>query len=778
MKTKWILSILFIFSLKLLLAQDLSTKGISINRDGDDYLINFQLPSYQILTKKEKKGRGNYEKFSVIDLPEYGIVFDEGKPQLPQITFCLAISYNHEGTVRYEILDQSFANKEIGYRIYPAQYSFPSELKTTKRQFCIDEKAYSRNKATTSSFVEISEPFIVSGVKGIRVTIFPFSYNPVSKQMKVTEKASFRIKLNDKVRTEVVRSACMDEYLNRFFANYSDCINTFENRHKKSSSLVKTKGKYLMLVPWKYDDIAFRYLLHKQAQGYDVIYYRYLGHDGNTSLTSPSDMKKVIQSAYNNLSTRPEYVLLIGGIKDIGTWEYDVDDVLVPSDLWYAQLDGADVMADVSFGRWPVTNRAELEHLVRKSIQMDNQFLAQYNTPKNAVVISDYDKNFWRDLVYPNYEESSNIIADELEKGGYTYEKIYEHSGGTTADITNAINNNPYIVTYRGHGSDNSWGGPRFSNHSSLTNTVYPLIFSIACNTADFTTPNNLGMKMVNSEHGAVTFLGGTEVTPTESNAMFCKELFRDSYHSMNNVGKMIDYAKANFAKTIYVPPTSNKRKKRLIVAYNLLGDPSLQMRYDGADKYKITQGEIYSGEKVGYSVAETIEVAGVGAEYEPPSALNYVVNSNANAAIGATEKVILQAGFHAKNGSSFRASIVPHRSPIDVEPVVEKKSIFAPTVKEVPTAKKKSGLHAKTSCYPNPFSDQVSFEIALDNTSKVSISIFDTRGMLKKRLLLSTIYEAGNHVLTYSLPELEPGIYIYKVNIGSAMFYSKIVKR
>ncbi len=108
----------------------------------------------------------------------------------------------------------------------------------------------------------------------MRVTIFPFDYDPIEKKLLVTKKGSFKIKLNGILTTNVVKTESLENYLSSFFVNYADCQNTIIEKKSslKSATLKSTststeypKGNYLMLVPWKYDDLAFRFFLHKRA---------------------------------------------------------------------------------------------------------------------------------------------------------------------------------------------------------------------------------------------------------------------------------------------------------------------------------------------------------------------------------------------------------------------------------------------------------------------------------------------------------------------------------
>jgi hypothetical protein len=73
-------------------------------------------------------------------------------------------------------------------------------------------------------------------------------------------------------------------------------------------------------------------------------------------------------------------------------------------------------------------------------------------------------------------------------------------------------------------------------------------------------------------------------------------------------------------------------------------------------------------------------------------------------------------------------------------------------------------------SCYPNPTSGKLFFELSLFHSAEVSITAYDLSGQKVKALAPSAI-EAGNKILQLNTSSLAAGKYVYEIKIGSQIF-------
>ena len=80
-------------------------------------------------------------------------------------------------------------------KVYPKQMYWSRERSLSERPFVINSDYYN-STGIEKSLVNISEPFVIGGVSGVMVTVFPFAYNPKENKLTITNSATFEVKLN------------------------------------------------------------------------------------------------------------------------------------------------------------------------------------------------------------------------------------------------------------------------------------------------------------------------------------------------------------------------------------------------------------------------------------------------------------------------------------------------------------------------------------------------------------------------------------------------------
>lgn len=74
---------------------------------------------------------------------------------------------------------------------------------------------------------------------------------------------------------------------------------------------------------------------------------------------------------------------------------------------------------------------------------------------------------------------------------------------------------------------------------------------------------------------------------------------------------------------------------------------------------------------------------------------------------------------------------------------------------------------------FPNPAVNEVSINFGLNQSSKISIEVYDVTGKLVSTTKLDQL-EAGNHTSKLDVSHLMPGVYLYAVKSNTATLYSK----
>ncbi len=517
--------------------------GISLVKISGGYRINFTLPSYQLTTVT-----ANNENYYTIEIPGYGVINEVGLPALPQVSFNMFIPYGEDNpSVSVERIN--FEIKELKLKIYPFQQPWEKNNPITDRPFTIDRNYYN-SQGKSYAPIQISDPFIINGVKGIIVTIHPFNYNPAENKLSFISSAEFKLNLNNSVTPVSGKSGSFNNFFNNIFANY-------EYTGEKSG------GNYLIITAPAYEADLAAFVAFKSSTGFTVDAF-----NTTTTGTTNSAIKSFIQQRYDNSATRPDYILLVGDVANIPAWTGSGAGTPT-TDLNYVQLEGSDYFADAFIGRFSVANSTQLGNAINKSIFMES-YVGSLDM-KNVFMAST-DNHTVSEGTH-NY-----VINTYFDPAGYTNLKLYTYTyGATTQQLIDALNDNQIFAIYSGHGSETSWAdGPPLnqSQVTTLTNTWYPYVYSFACLTGSFATGECFGETWLRTAHGASSFYGSSvnsywdEDDILERNvikSMFEDELTRVTPMFVQGMIYLVNYYGGINGTTL-----------RYMEMYNLMGDPSL----------------------------------------------------------------------------------------------------------------------------------------------------------------------------------------------------------
>ncbi len=517
--------------------------GISLVKNSNGYTINFVLPSYQLNTVTV-----NNENYYTIDIPDYGVVNEVGLPALPQLSFDMFIPYAEENpSVGIDRVVSEI--KELKQKIYPFQESWEKNNPISDRPFTIDRNYYNSSGKSYDPII-ISEPFIINGVKGVIVTIHPFNYNPVENKLTLISSAQFKLNLHSSVLPVTGKSAVFNNFFKNIFVNYE-------------YGAERSGGNYLVITAPVYEADLTPFVEFKISKGFTVDVFN-TGVTGTTTST----IKTFIQQRYDNIGTRPEYILLVGDVANIPAWTGSGTGTPT-TDLKYVQLEGGDEFPDAFIGRFSVANTSQLGNAINKSVYMES-YVGSLEMKNVFMASSD---NYTISEGTHNY-----VINTYFDPAGYTNLKLYTHTyGATTQQLINALNDNQIFAIYSGHGSETSWAdGPPLNQSQvmALTNTWYPYVYSFACLTGSFSTGECFGETWLRTAHGAASFYGSSvnsywdEDDILERNvikSMFEDELTRVTPMFVQGMIYLVNYYGGVNGTTL-----------RYMEMYNLMGDPSL----------------------------------------------------------------------------------------------------------------------------------------------------------------------------------------------------------
>ena len=209
-------------------------------------------------------------------------------------------------------------------------------------------------------------------------------------------------------------------------------------------------------------------------------------------------------------------------------------------------------------------------------------------------------------------------------------------------------------------------------------------------------------------------------------------------------------------------------RTKRYMKAYNLLGDPSLNIHGTGCvNNYIFANNEIFnSGDVITYRASNNIQ-----------NNASFEVRNGAQVQLVAGNSIILKPGFKVEAGASFMANIEPCDNNIarmarkldenntdnSFAELSNNEEIFDPTI---------------FSFFPNPTNSDFSVSYTINEESFVKIELYDMLGNKIKTLLEMQKQSAGNHYDNFSISEIVSGTYLLVFSCESKTIASKIIKK
>ena len=308
------------------------------------------------------------------------------------------------------------------------------------------------------------------------------------------------------------------------------------------------QSNYIIIAP-----DSFRQILDPIVQHYnaiiktpEAIYRTY-----SNGVNSPYAIKQFLTDAYLLWSLVPEYLLIAQDISIpamfILTEEYGAS----ISDYWYSLLNGNDYVPEISIGRFPASNRSELEIMVNKNMNIINN---DDQTWENSVLmIAGYDDEF--------RTQTEELIPDLVKKGYFPerlYVDMFSEGGphwGNTDSLIQIFEEGVSYINFFGHGGGAVWGDRSLftlNDFSNLNNSgKLPFVTSMTCFTGDINNPNALGRKMLSHQNGgAYGWFGASGVAWTINDYLLLEKihgrLFGD-YDASESIGKLINQSKVEY---------------------------------------------------------------------------------------------------------------------------------------------------------------------------------------------------------------------------------------
>ncbi len=434
-----------------------------INLSDANLAITFSLNGYDMESIDEKGYK--YQKISYINEGEF---IEVGKPDLPRFTRFVVIP--DQGEVTFDIIN--FEEELIpNITVYPQQeLQLESQPKNTG--FSIDESFYSGRNIFPAEIIQIGEPAIMRDHRVVTVTVNPFQYDPVAKELRIIKNIEFEVNTTgengtNQLKTNRLPSRTFQKLYEASILNYS------------TSSLREDYQipSYLFIYPNDATLLSnLEYLTDwKHQKGFEVT----LASTAETGTTTTS-IKNYIQNAYDTWENPPEFVCLVGdvgGSYSIPT--YYISYYSAEGDHPYAQLEGNDVLEDVFLGRISISSITDIQTYVAKVLLYEKEpYMAETNWYDRSLMVGDPSSSgpstvfTKQSIVEMMQQHAPNIIATEVYSGSYS------------SMMTSNLNSGVSYFNYRGYLGMSGFGNSQIFNLSNYRKLPFAVI--LTCGTGSF----------------------------------------------------------------------------------------------------------------------------------------------------------------------------------------------------------------------------------------------------------------------------------------------------
>ena len=525
--TRFIAIVILALTANIVMAQTYTfpvkgTQGFTMtqaSRDGAH--ISYQLGQFS-LSQIEYRG----EEMSEISIKAISIPCDAGLPSLPADSRLIAIPQGAKATLHVvKAESQTFQNVNIA----PA-LRVQLETEDPDMNYVKDMKVYGKNAFFPENPFVIGDSYI-RGVDAVSLSITPFQYNPVTKELVVYTDIELAISYeggNGHFGDDRLRSPYWDPILASELMNYDQLpVIDYNARMQEWIRNNRDGAEYIIVIPNNdgFMEPAQRLKEYRMKQGILTEVYRL----DQIPATTTAQLKTWFHNAYNTWEIAPVAVMLFADHNTNMAQGIPAEEVYHSSsygncitDNQYADVTG-DYLPEIVFSRLIAANPTEAAMMADKQIEYEftnpNMDPNAYNVPITALgwqterwfqlcseVVGGYfrahGKNPLRvNCIYsgtPGSQWSSGTNTNQVvsyfgpsgtniipqtpsELGGWT--------GGTPDQIVQAINQGTMLVQHRDHGLEEGWGEPAFRNThvAQLTNVgKMPFVFSINCLTGQF----------------------------------------------------------------------------------------------------------------------------------------------------------------------------------------------------------------------------------------------------------------------------------------------------
>ncbi|MBU0517581.1 T9SS type A sorting domain-containing protein [bacterium] len=414
-----------------------------------------------------------------VQIPGGSYDHEYGVPELPSFSHMIAIPAHAGVRVEFEALEvRTFTDLEL----MPMQEDEPEAIALEKSPVRYSSAAYQVDASGPEVQAVNGEPALMGGIRLVPVKMKPVRYNPVTRELKVAHRFLVNVYFEGtdlrNQQTRPIRPMSQYRYnmLKEVIPNLDHLdievtpMGTYLIIAENNSSLLNVIAP---LVDWK------------NRMGHEVVVETFTNGASNTTI------KNIIQNAYDNWDVPPEWVLLFGdtgGDYAIPAWYVSYSYYSANIDQPYSEVDGGDILADVSVARYPADNEYQASMMVNKTLCYEKQpYVTNPSWFSDGVLVAGSSASGLSSIL------CSRSIKDRMVQLNYTDIDTFWYtmgSPGVVSTMVNGINGGTLYVNYRGWLNMEGFGNDDIQN---LTNSLrLPFVAIPTCGTGGWGNNSNL----------------------------------------------------------------------------------------------------------------------------------------------------------------------------------------------------------------------------------------------------------------------------------------------
>ena len=490
-----------------------------------------------------------------------GLVAKPGEPYLPTVSTMYAISPNKRIEVQVEIIEQETLQN---IDIIPFE-SWERDLTGN----ALKGNSYEQNKLFPSEIAKASDPIVMRDLVMTQITLTPFRYNPISKELIIIKDAE--ISLIETETSEIPfiprkRSKEFEVLYESIVVNYSTTEREDVEYQRPAilyvlpNNIGNLFGTIEQLMKWK------------ERVGYDVSFV-----SSSNIVNDRNNLKDYIENAYETWDNPPVHVNIVGdvtGAYDIPTWVESMSGYNGDGDHPYSTLEGGDNFPEVFLGRLSFETSSHLNTIVSKTINYESNPYMNENWFERACLVGDQSTSGISCVI------TNEAIHDILDMVGF--EEVNTVYGGSfPGQMQSGISDGVSFFNYRGFYGVSGFGD---SNVNGTSNGfMLPVATVITCGTGSFGQEEALSETFIragtsSNPKGSVVCIG---TATTGTHTMFNNIVDMGFYYgslikNINSAGGALMYGKMMLYQNY--PDNPNNFSDIFVHWNSLMGESSLQM--------------------------------------------------------------------------------------------------------------------------------------------------------------------------------------------------------